>query len=92
MAFAEDFTDFFDVDEFGVVATFDGNDVTGIFDNEYVEVEGIESKKPVFLCSTSDVTTYNRGAVVVINSVNYSLITKEQDGTGVTLCILEASS
>ena len=27
MAFAEDFTDFFDVDEFGVVATFDGNDL-----------------------------------------------------------------
>lgn len=89
--FTEDLTGFFDVGDFASAATFNGNTVNGIFDNEYVEVEGIESKRPVFLCETSDVSAYSRGATVIVEGATYSLVTKEQDGTGVTMCILEAS-
>lgn len=89
MAFAEDYGDFFDVDDFADGATFDGAPVNGIFDHEYVEIEGIESKRPVFHCATSDVSAYSRGSAVVVNGSNYSLVTKEPDGTGTSLCILE---
>lgn len=89
MAFAEDFTEFLDVDGFAIVATFDGNDVTGILDREYVEVEGIESNRPVFLCASSDVSGYSRGAVVVAGGITYALVTKMPDGTGVDMVVLE---
>lgn len=89
MAFAEDFTDFLDTDGFAVVATFNGISVTGILDKEYVEIEGIESNKPVFLCASSDVAAYSRGAVIVVSGITYSLVTKETDGTGVTMVVME---
>ena len=89
MAFAEGLADFFDTDGFAIVATFDGNDVTGILDKEYVEIEGIESNRPVFLCASSDVSGYSRGAVIVASGITYTLVTKEQDGTGVTMVVME---
>jgi hypothetical protein len=89
MALEEDFTDFLDEDDFAIVATFNGNDVTGILDREYVEIEGIESNRPVFLCSESDVSGYTRGAVIVAGGTTYSLVTKEPDGTGMAMVVME---
>lgn len=89
MAFEEDFTDFLDDDDFAIVATFNGNNVTGILDKEYVSVNGIESNKPVFVCSSADASPYSRGDVVIADGTTYSLVTKEQDGTGMTMVILE---
>ena len=51
MAFVEDFTDFFDTEDFAVDAQILGKTVTGIFEETYIEVMGIEGLHPVFTCA-----------------------------------------
>jgi hypothetical protein len=89
MAFVEDFSDFANVDDFAITVTFNGDDVDGIFDHAYVEVGGIESRRPVFQCATADVSAYPRDTPVVINGVNYKTVTQEPDGTGWSLVVLK---
>ena len=50
MAFVEDFDAFFDTEDFAVIATFSGTSVSGIFDESFMEVQGVEGFHPVFTC------------------------------------------
>lgn len=75
------------------LATIGGNGVQGIFENLFVEVKGIESRKPTFLCDedNADALSLSHGSTIVINAVSYRVINKEPDGTGFLLLILEKS-
>ena len=85
----EDLDVFLDEDEFAVTAEIIGLDVVGIMSEEYVMVNFVESKKPVFDCKESDVYGVTHGSSVVIDSSVYQVVGIQPDGTGMTRLILE---
>lgn len=89
MAFTEDFTEFFDTGDFAVTATVGGSSVNGIFDYEYVEVNDIAGEAPVLMLSTADAGSAAYGTACVVNSTNYLIRVRKDDGVGVTTLILE---
>jgi len=64
--------------------------VNGIFDEKYVEVNGMGAVRPTFTCATSDVSDAGDGAKVTISGVVYTVRSPQPDGTGVTMLVLEA--
>ena len=96
---ADDRAIFVGIDDFGVAATYTpsgGASVTvnGIFDNDFIEVEtgagvGVALQQPRFQCRTADVSTAAEGDALVINAVNYTIRIVQDDGTGMTVLVLE---
>ena len=83
----ENAADFF-VD-FGATATKSGVAVAGIFDSAYTAAfDMIAGSGPVFRCASSAGVV--RGDTLVINGTSYTVTVTEPDGTGMTLCRLEA--
>lgn len=90
---------FVSTNDFGVSATItpvggQAATVSGIFDNDYIEVDtggnvGFALLQPRFLCQTSSVSTVTEDATVVISAVTYKVKVAKQDGTGMTELILE---
>jgi len=90
---------FFDVDDFGVAATYTASGgspttINGIFDNEFFEVEAggtvaVAMEQPRFTCRTSDVSSAAEGDAITINSIDYTIRVVQVDGTGVTVLVLE---
>jgi hypothetical protein len=83
-------------------AVYNGATIYGIFGNEYVEVLGVESKRPVFECKTSDVSGAVQDSVLVITSelhavtaVSYTVVNvqpaPEERGPGVIRLVLKKS-
>lgn len=89
MAFSEDLTLFFDTDDFGSEATWNATTVDGIFGHAYVEIEGLASERPLFLCVESDVSSIDYGDAFVTNSTNYTVADIQPDGTGLVLLVLQ---
>lgn len=88
--FSEDLGDFFTTAGFGTSVTWSGGEVlVGIFDNDYVEEFGMEGRRPVLHCKTSEAGNVALNETATISGASYKLIRKEPDGTGVTLMILE---
>lgn len=99
---AADLSTMLDNDEFADAATYSAKvyasvhpsskstTVDGIFDKDYVEINGVESYSPVFDCATPDVSDATHGAKLTINSVVYTVRGVQPDGTGMTRLILEA--
>lgn len=85
MAFIEDFHEFLDTDDFAVTATVNGLSVRGIFDAEYQDVFNVESSSPAFSCVADDVSTVSNGDLITINSVVYTIVEQQPDGTGMTV-------
>ena len=84
---SENAADFF-VD-FGATATKSGVPVAGIFDAAYADTfDMIGGNSPVFRCLAS--AGVARGNTLVINGTSYNVTITEPDGTGMTLCRLEA--
>lgn len=78
--------------DFGSSFTFSGQTFKGIFDHEYIEVQGIDCESPVLLVKDADVVTYSLVADATItspDSVDYKIVTPKPDGTGWTTLILE---
>jgi len=70
--------------------TINAADVDGILTNEFVTVEFVESKKPVFICKSSDVVGIAHGDdAIASDSAAYKVRGIQQDGTGMTKLILE---
>jgi hypothetical protein len=89
MAFAEDFSVFFsDATPGYAVATIDGEEVEGIFTNEYaiglIGDAGFNASVPQFICRSADVAAIADEAEVVINAVTYRVANPQPDGSGVT--------
>jgi len=90
---------YFDADDFGVAASYtpqggSATTINGIFDNEVFEVEAggevaVAMEQPRFACRTSDVSSAAEGDAININSQNYTIRVVQNDGTGVTVLVLE---
>ncbi len=85
-----------DLDDFSVLASYDGGDIQGIFDNETVPVDAggfaqVHQEQPRFTCRTVDVPSVAEGQPIVINGVTYAIKAWVHDGTGVTTLQLEKS-
>ena len=87
--FAEDLSAFFSNDEMADNATIGSNTVVGIFENQFVEVHGIESFRPVFTCTEASVPSIAHGDALNIKAVSYKVAGVQSDGTGLTQLILE---
>lgn len=92
---------FFDVDDFGVAATYrrgvTNSTVNGIFDNEFVQVEvgevPYDSTEPVFYCRTADLPAgFTVGDRLTVSTVPYTIREFQPDGTGVSKLRLEAQT
>ena len=86
---ATDLANFFDADDFAVVATFTSpalGSVTGIFDEEQVVDEEFNRvrREPRFLCRTSDIPNVTEGSLCTIRAVAREVLYTLDDGTGVT--------
>ena len=96
---ANDRAIFVGIDDFGVAATYTpiggiASTVNGIFDNDFIEVEtgagvGVALQQPRFQCRTADVASAAEGDAIVINSINYTVRIVQDDGTGMTVFVLE---
>lgn len=81
--------------DFGVKATFaGGHEVTGIFDDGYLEINvgeaGQEGSQPEFHCPTKDLpANADEGDVLEIKGFNWRIKNLMQDATGITVLALE---
>jgi len=87
MTFTEDLSAFFP--DFGTDFVIGGSTVRGIFDHEYMEVNGMEGEHPVFRCAAADVASIAEGASAVGNDAHYLVKSKQPDGTGMIALLLE---
>ena len=99
MAFDEDISLFFDTDDgFAVLATFKGETISVIVDDDYYTVQGeevdISSSQLAAHCRTEDVVTAAQGDTLTIedgdHAGDYTISNVRPDGTGVTVLALEA--
>jgi hypothetical protein len=68
--------------------------ITGIFDNDYAEVDaggmvGFALQQPRIVVRTSDVASATEGDTFVISGVTYLSRVIQDDGTGMTFIVLE---
>jgi len=87
--FAEDLSEFLDDTELADNATIGASTIAGIFDNQFVEVNGIEGVRPVFTCAEANVATIAHGDALTIKSTSFKVAGIQPDGTGLTSLILE---
>ena len=97
---ADELAVFFDVDDFGVAASYtkvggNAETINGIFDNEYLAQDAgagvvFAITQPRFLCRTSDLPSgAGEGDAITISAVDYTVKVIESDGTGVSTLVLE---
>lgn len=96
---ADDRSIFVGIDDFGVAATYTpsggvASTVNGIFDNDFIEIDagggvGVAMQQPRFHCRTADVPTAAEGDALVVNTVSYIIRIVQDDGTGMTMMVLE---
>lgn len=80
MSFTESADDFLDLNDFAITSDYNsGTTVTGIFNREYVEVMGAESKMPTFTCELADVSGVNQGKALVIDGTSYTVRNVQPD-------------
>ncbi len=91
MPLTEDFSEFFDVDDFADSATFNSETVYGIFKRDYFLVGDVESRQPMFVCAEADVSGIDNEDTITIDGTIYNVIEPQPDGTGlITLVLNEA--
>lgn len=98
MAFTEDLSPFFDVDDgFAVEAEFARGATllktcNVIFDDPTHEVslyeQGVEERAPTLRAKSADVATIKRGDIATVNAVDYRVERIHADGTGITIIYL----
>jgi hypothetical protein len=80
---AENFDTFFDSDELGDTATISGADVVGMFERDFVEVNGVEGFYPTFLSTTTGLSGGSLGGTITISGASYKIVAKRPaDETG----------
>lgn len=94
MAHTENLSDFFNADTPGyVVGTINGNAAGVLFDNAYIESNGVASRDPIVHAKESDLAGVPLGAPVVLNAVNYKIAAPpEYDGHGVAIVQLKRAT
>lgn len=85
--FYEDLDLFFN--EFAIVIRINGEDITAIFSDMFVDAEGIASSNPRIIVKTQELVDVHKQDDVEINETTYSVASIEPDGTGITTIFLE---
>jgi len=75
--------------DFGQTVTVSEDDITAIYDEDYVESLDIAGVRPLLHCRSTDVADVIQGDDVEVAGVDYLVAKVQQDGTGVTILILE---
>jgi hypothetical protein len=84
--------------DFGVIAqggtcTVGGVSTEGIFDAAYSDVLDMSGSRPALVCVSADVSTAKQGTAVVVNSVSYTVGSKQDSpedlGPGMTRLLLQ---
>ena len=86
---ASDRGEFLNTDDFALVATYQGASIDGIFWDQFVEINGIESSRPTFLTAATNIPDDPHDNTIVIDSINYLIVGHQPDGTGLVTLILE---
>ena len=87
---SDDLADIFAAGEFTKLATFGSATFYGHFQEDYIDWEGIEGKRPVFVCQATDAQSVPRGTVGTIDGRSLKHIRPEVDtNTGIGRMILE---
>lgn len=71
--------------------------ISGIFDNGFAAGSeasglGVASSRPQWHCRAADVAADPVGGALAFNSVTYTIVEAEPDGTGMTMLFLEDQS
>jgi hypothetical protein len=66
-----------------------GNEVTGIFNNNYVDPFNVETMATMFFCKVADVGVVTHGVAVIDGSDSYIVRGVQPDGNGMVRLILE---
>ncbi|MDO9277134.1 MAG: hypothetical protein Q7U05_01045 [Polaromonas sp.] len=93
MAFTEDFSTFFNADEFAQKVTLGGVEVSALFDAAYalagVGVYGMAGTQPMLTLATANVPADPIGLAVQVGSSVYTVAAHEPNGTGISVLQLE---
>lgn len=78
------------LDDFGVSSRVGSKTLTGIFDNQFYDVDfggmDVESNQPMFTCRSADLPTIVLGTTTcTIESVAYVIVSSEPDNTGISV-------
>lgn len=83
---------------FQITSTMANWDAYGVFDNEFIDVEGVESRQPVLMCRYTDIydpdgtvgDIADRATAVNVSGENgYNIVEVRDDGVGMVALILE---
>ena len=94
---AADRAAFVSINDWGVSATYTHSGVSttiaGIFDNDFVEVDGggvpFAMQQPRFFTPTTSVSSAVEDDTLVISGTTYKIKVVQPDGTGMTTLVLE---
>jgi hypothetical protein len=90
MAFTEDFDAFLDEDDgFGTSCVYNGVEIIGILDKEYIETSLTQGYAPILLVKERD--DFAHGDSITVGEDVYTIREYHQDGTGMTKLVLEAT-
>ena len=87
--FTENLSEFFDVDEMAEIGLIKSFKIAGIFDNQYIDIHGVEGFRPIFVCSEKLLPPYKHGDEMIINNNDFHIVGAQPDGTGLISLILE---
>lgn len=86
MPYAEDLAVWFSLDMPGSrAAVFGGNDIVVLFDNAFLDSNGIASRDPFAHARETDVPGIAQGSAITIAGTAYTVSGIEPDGEGVLL-------
>lgn len=84
MPLTEDLTVFFDTTEFATAATYlpaagGSSAVNGVFDREWIDVQGVDMYAPTFKCAA--ITGAAIGDQITIGTTTYDVVSLQHDNT-----------
>ena len=90
MAVEDDDDRFAMLEDFGVEAEVGGKIIIVIFDDEWIDANGISSQVPVATARKSDVDGFVKGEKIYLNKTNYTFAeSPHDDGQGKVVIILQ---
>jgi hypothetical protein len=85
--FTEDLDPFFN--DFAIQVRINGEDITAIFSDNFVDAEGIASTNPHLIVKSSDIPDIENEDEVEAKNTMYQVASIQPDGTGISTIFLE---
>jgi len=88
MPMNENFDIFLSTSEFAYAATYSGNTINVLFDDAYIDANGIESVQPNITGKESDLSAANQDDTIVVDGTTYVMRELQPDGYGLMHVLL----